>query len=214
MATVGDLFVQIRGRTDGLTKALKGARRRLRSFAASGTGMLAGIAAGFGAWKLGSVIMGQLLTESDEFRENWAKLQNTITNLLGELAAELGPILADAVSDMADWLANSEYVENAISGIGTALSEYVIPAIRTAIGWLETGSNYLAEWLEYFMGVEKQREALAQGVDMGEIEALVAERRARGARGSGPELAGAGAGGGGMSDQYLREIRDRIEVPR
>lgn len=180
--------------------------------------MLAGIAAGFGAWKLFDTIMGQLLANSSEFRESWAKLQNTINDILGKLAEELGPILAEAVSDMADWIENSDYVKDLIEGIGVALSEYVIPAIRTAVGWLEDGSNYLAEWFEWFMGVEEQRNKLAQPVDMGEIEAMVAARGgfAQPSRSRvGFEVAGGSMfGSDGRALNYLATIADRTEVPR
>lgn len=212
MATVGDLFVQIRGKTDGLTKALRGARRRLKAFASSGAGMVAGVAAGLGAWKLFDTIMGHLLSSSGEFRESWANLQNTISDIMSELAETLGPILADAVNGMAEWLETSEFAHNAIEGIGIALEEYVIPAIKTAVEWLETGSNMLADWITELTGVNDEMEALAAPVAQSDIDALVAERAARGARGSSgdPLLAGFDT----TATSYLRDIRDRVEVPR
>ena len=47
MANVGDLFVNVRARTTALTRGLRSARRSVRRFASSTTGLLSGIAAGF-----------------------------------------------------------------------------------------------------------------------------------------------------------------------
>ena len=166
MAVVGDLFVQVKANTAALTKGLAGARRSLRRFSRSGAGLLAGVAAGFGAWKLGSKVLGTMMHTSQEFREAWANVHNAVNGLLADLGAELGPILADGLNSLTEWLSTSEYLQDTISGLGQVMRDVVFPAVRAVVNLLESGSDTLAGWINRLTGVTEEWEKLQQPVDL------------------------------------------------
>lgn len=222
MAVVGDLFVQVRARTDSLTKGLRNARRSLQSFSRTGAGLIAGVAAGFSAWKIADRVLGTMMHSSAEFRDAWAGVQNTVNALLAELGAELGPILAEGLNDLNEWVKNSDYLRDIIEGLGIALREYVFPAVKDIVAAFERGSTVLAGWISDLTGVTDEWERLQKPVNTREIEAA-AQARGVGA-GTGFDRPSQVTAGlqvlrrhGTLDPQlaaYLDRIANNVETPR
>ena len=220
MANVGDLFVNVRARTSALTKGLQGARRRMSNFAKSSGGMIAGIAAGFGLFKLGEKVLGAMVYHSDEFGSAWANINNVIQEMLGELANELGPTLAEGVNGLADWMKNSEGLRDLFKGIGMVFDSVLIPGAQKFFEWMSKASDFVADAISWATGVTKTQKNLAMGLDEnGDISWEAAEKSARANPNSRGALMAkasraAAAGDSAASEMYLRQIRDRLEVPR
>ena len=171
--SIGNLFINVKATTGQFTKSLGNIRRRLRTFATSGMGMIAGIAAGFGAWKIGSTIFGQLLAHNKEFRESWAKVQNTVMDLIANLANKFGPAFADGLNALAEWLETSTFIESVFDGISTAL-EYIGPLLKDMLDGLVTAQDKLAEFFNWATGTTAQAEENAKGISIDELRQLQA----------------------------------------
>ena len=173
MATVCDLFVNVRAKTGMLTKALSKTRRRLTRFARSGQGMIAGVAAGFGAFKVGNFILGQMFAHSTEFRQAWAKIINLAGDFGKKLAEKVGPQLAAGVNFLADWLEKTGYVEDLFDGISAAI-DLIAPAFKQAFEWIDKAATGLGDLLSLLDGTKAERDKLGQGITREELQALQA----------------------------------------
>jgi hypothetical protein len=219
MANVGDLFVNVRARTSALTKGLQGARRRMSNFAKSSGGMIAGIAAGFGLFKLGEKFLGAMVYHSEEFGQAWANINNVIQEMLGELANELGPVFAQGANDLADWMKNSEGLRDLFEGLGMVFESVLIPGARKFFEFMDKASTIIADAISWATGVSETQQNLAMGLDEnGDISWQAAERTAQDQTRRGALMAKAArasaAGDSAASEMYLRQIRDRLEVPQ
>jgi len=219
MANVGDLFVNVRARTSALTKGLQGARRRMSNFAKSSGGMIAGIAAGFGLFKLGEKFLGAMVYHSEEFGQAWANINNVIQEMLGELANELGPVFAQGANDLADWMKNSEGLRDLFEGLGMVFESVLIPGARKFFEFMDKASTLIADAINWATGVSETQQNLAMGLDEnGDISWQAAERTAQDQTRRGALMAKAArasaAGDSAASEMYLRQIRDRLEVPQ
>ena len=165
MANVGDLFVNVRARTSALTKGLQGARRRMSNFAKSSGGMIAGIAAGFGLFKLGEKLLGAMVYHSEEFGQAWANINNVIQEMLGELANELGPVFAQGANDLADWMKNSEGLRDLFEGLGMVFESVLIPGARKFFEFMDKASTLIADAINWATGVSETQQNLAMGLD-------------------------------------------------
>ena len=149
MANVGDLFINVRAKTSGLTKGLRSARRSLANFAKSGTSIIAGIGAAFGIFKVFKFIMGSLIGHSEEFRAEWAKIGTTIAEAGASFAKEFGPGLAKGLSSLAEWLGTSEAIRDLFRGMGIAL-EFLQPIFnglaKSFMFWQKAIEKFLS-WL-------------------------------------------------------------------
>ena len=173
MATVGDLFVNVRAKTGALTKALGKTRRRLTRFARSGQGMIAGVAAGFGAFKVGNFILGQMFAHSTEFRQAWAKIINLAGDFGKKLAAKVGPQLAAGINFLAAWLEKTGYIDDLFDGISAAI-DLIGPAFKGAFKWIEWAIKRYEYLLDLIMGTSAKREKLGQGITREELQAMQA----------------------------------------
>ena len=106
MASVGDLFVNVRAKTQGLNSGLKKANRSISSFAGTAAKSLGAIAAGFAIFKtlkkVGGMFFSSLMYKSEEFRSAWANLNNQLVATFGKLAQRWGPALANVLDSLAE----------------------------------------------------------------------------------------------------------------
>ena len=219
MAVVGDLFVNVRARTGGLTKGLRRARQKMQTFGKSAGGIITGLAAGFGLFKLGSAAMSALVFHSKDFGEAWARVHNTVNELFKSLAEKIGPVLADGLNSLADWLENSSYIHDLFEGLAHVLQDAVVPAIRWLFDKMEAGADKLAEWITLLTGVRKESDRIGKGftsVDAVQNDAIARGEISKNRRGIIMAQANAqfAAGNSTRGEELLRQIRDRIEVPR
>ena len=220
MANVGDLFINVRAKTGALQKGLRNARRSLKTFAKSAGGIVAGIGAAFGVFKLFSFAMGSLIGHSRDFRRSWAEIRNAITEAGAEFATQFGPQLSRGLSDLSKWVATSESLRLIIAGIGPLFTDIIIPAVRTLWKILEPLQRLLAWIIEHTGGTSKQMKDLGIGIsdpDDTRIRGGGAGRRPRnndpGTIGSvaawGRSQAGQDAG-----NRWLQTIAENVEVPK
>ena len=215
MANVGDLFINVRAKTSGLTKGLRSARRSLANFAKSGTSIIAGIGAAFGIFKVFKFLMGSLIGHSAEFREAWAKIGTVIAEAGASFAKEFGPGLAKGISDLAEWLATSDAIRDTFRGMGIAL-EFLKPIFdglaKSFMFWQKTIEKFL-NWLN---GSGEQMAALGQGITPQELQSM-------GVPGSGPDQKrrDAAARAATSTDtltaeflKYQKRIAERVEIPK
>ena len=219
MATAGDIFVNVRAKTSALTKGLKAARRKLSAFAKSASGMFVGIAAVFGIFKLGQKLLGAMVYHSDEFRAAWAALNNAATKMMMTLAEKIGPALASGANQLADWLANSATLRDYFAMIGEVITETLIPAAKTFFGFMDRASDGIADMISELTGVNQTQRNLEQGLQADGTSVVDAaydqaqDRTRRGALMAKYNAANV-AGNSAAAEMYLRQIRDRVEVPR
>ena len=163
MANVGDLFINVRAKTSGLTKGLRSARRSLTNFARSGTAIIAGIGAAFGVFKLFDFLMGSLIGHSKEFREAWAEIGTVFAELGGEFAKEFGPSLAKGISDLAEWLATSDAIRDTFRGMGEALDFLgpIFDGLAKSFMWWQ---KQLEKFMNWLAGSEKTMKDLGVGI--------------------------------------------------
>ena len=104
MASIGDLFVSVRAKTQGLDKGLRKANRSIKSFSRSAAGALAVLGAGFLGFKgiqaVFSRFFSSLMYHSDEFRTAWIKMSNTMRETFAKLAVQWGPRLAKMIESL------------------------------------------------------------------------------------------------------------------
>lgn len=218
MAVIGDLFVNVRARTAALTKGLGRARRQLGKFARSGTGMIAGLAAGFGLFKVGQAALGAMVYHSDEFRAAFANARNTINLLLAEMATKLGPVLAEGINGFNEWMASSDYVHDVMSGLVVVIRK-IGQALRGIAGFMDKTSTKIADVISRFTGVSQTQRDLERGLQADgrtTAQAIADEAERVGRRGALMAQArmAFAAGDQTTGEALLRQIRDRIEVPR
>ncbi len=217
MANVGDLFVNVRARTTALTRGLRSARRSVRRFATSTTGLLAGIGAGLLGFKAFSFVMGSLITGSKEFREQFARLKNTITDLGQEFARRFGTQLASGVSDLADWLATSEKLREVIEGIGPLFTDVIIPAVQMLARILDPVAEAIAAIINEVTGVNSEMRKLGKGIsDPSEIESATRFRSSIGVRSREQRfaLAAQNEETTRLAEIYFRRMDEKTAVPR
>ena len=218
MAVVGDLFVNVRARTAALTKGLGRAHRQLGKFARSGTGMIAGLAAGFGVFKLGETVLGRIVYHSDDFREAWANARNGINDLLAEMATKLGPVMAEGINGFNEWMESSDYVHDVFEGLVVLIGK-IGKGMRVVADFMDKASTKIADVINEFTGVNETQRRLEKGLqaDGRTTAQAIADEAARGGR-RGALMAQArqafAAGDETRGEALLRQIRDRIEVPR
>jgi hypothetical protein len=215
MANVGDLFINVRAKTSGLTKGLRSARRSLANFARSGTAIIAGIGAAFGVFKLFDFLMGSLIGHSKEFREAWAKIGTEIAGLGADFAKEFGPALAKGISDLAEWLATSEAIRDTFRGMGEALDflSPIFDGLAKSFMWWQKQIEKFMNWLagsEEIMAKAGQAitpEALARMDTGGMTPRLIRELA--------PTMAGLDIDSL-MAEQikYSKQIAGRVEIPQ
>lgn len=106
MSNVGDLFVSVRARTDGLRKGLRKSGAMLKRFSRSTTALVGGLAAGYlglkGVMAVASLGFQSIIFHSKEAREGWGKLNNAIRNALERFAVTVGPKIGEVLTDWAD----------------------------------------------------------------------------------------------------------------
>ena len=218
MANVGDLFINVRAKTSGLTKGLRSARRSLTKFARSGTGIIAGIGGAFGIFKTFQFMMGSLIGNSKEFREAWARVGIAINEAGADFARQFGTSLAEGLDDLSKWVSESQALRDVIGGIGPLFTDVIIPAISGAYAALEPFRIALAAIIEDIMGLPSQMDKLGEGISPEELE-----RINKGTSGMSPrfirEMGEATAGidvDGLMAQQvaYTKQIASRVEVPK
>jgi hypothetical protein len=216
MANVGDLFINVRAKTSGLTKGLRSARRSLANFARSGTGIIAGIGAAFGIFKTFDFMMGSLIGHSKEFRESWAQLQTSINEAGQEFAMQFGPQLAQGISDLSKWVSESQALRDVFAGIGPLFTDIIIPAISAAYQAMQPFANALADIISEMTGVNEEMRKAGQAITPGELRALSIPR-------SGPaaEARALGAQKATSRDylnaemlKYQKRIAERVEIPK
>ena len=172
MANVGDLFINVRAKTSGLTKGLRSARRSLANFAKSGTGIIAGIGGAFGIFKTFQFLMGSLIGNSKEFREAWARVGIAINEAGAEFARQFGTSLAEGLDDLAKWVSESQALRDVIGGIGPLFTDVIIPAISGAYTALEPFRLGLAAIIEDIMGLPSKMDKLGEGISPEELERI------------------------------------------
>ena len=215
MANVGDLFINVRAKTSGLTKGLRSARGSLANFARSGTAMIAGIGAGFGIFKGLQFIMGSLIGHSAEFRESWAKIQTQVNQIGQEFAKEFGPALAKGISDLSEWLATSEAVHDTFRGMGETLTllRPITNGLAKSFNWWQKQAE---EGFNYLFGVREEMAKVRGPISPEELRALSVPR-------SGPagEARALGAQRATSRDylnaemlKYQKRIAERVEIPK
>ena len=218
MANVGDLFINVRAKTSGLTKGLRSARRSLTKFARSGTGIIAGIGGAFGIFKTFQFMMGSLIGNSKEFREAWARVGIAINEAGAEFARQFGTSLAEGLDDLAKWVSESQALRDVIGGIGPLFTDIIIPAISTAYKLLEPFRLALAAIIEDIMGLPSQMDKLGEGISPEELASIN-----KGTGGMTPRLmremgeATAGLDTDSLMAQqvaYTKQIASRVEVPK
>jgi hypothetical protein len=217
MANVGDLFVNVRARTTALTRGLRSARRSVRRFASSTTGLLSGIAAGFVGFKTFSFIMGSLITGSKEFREEFANIKNAITDAGQVFARQFGGQLASGLSDLSDWIANSQTLREIFEGIGPLFTDVIIPAVKVLSNILEPFRRLLAWMIENVTGTTAKMKELEQGItDPSQIESSDTFRQAVGVTRrtqQGMDFGNTQAGQD-YAMKWFRRLDERTAVPR
>jgi len=217
MANVGDLFVNVRARTTALTRGLRSARRSVRRFASSTTGLLSGIAAGFVGFKTFSFIMGSLITGSKEFREEFANIKNAITDAGQVFARQFGGQLATGLSDLSDWIANSQTLREIFEGIGPLFTDIIIPAVKGLSAILEPFRRLLAWMIENVTGTTAKMKELEQGItDPSQIESSDTFRQAVGVTRrtqQGIDFGNTQAGQDAAM-KWFRRLDERTAVPR
>tara|TARA_R110000803_G_scaffold185572_1_gene247947 strand:- start:263 stop:910 length:648 start_codon:yes stop_codon:yes gene_type:complete len=215
MANVGDLFINVRAKTSGLTKGLRGARRSLANFAKSGTGIIAGIGSAFGIFKTFQFLMGSLIGHSKEFREAWAKIGKALADIGKSFAKEFGPALAKGIDRLAEWLTTSEAIQDTFSGMGEAL-EFLEPLFDGLQKSFMFWQRAIEKFLTWMMGSNAEMQKASQGFSPAEVRAMSIPR-------SGPEFEARKAGAQkATSRDYLmdemlkhqKRIAERVEVPK
>ena len=218
MANVGDLFINVRAKTSGLTKGLRSARRSLSNFAKSGTSIIAGIGAAFGIFKVFKFLMGSLIGHSQEFRTAWAKIGTAVAEAGASFAKEFGPGLAKGLSSLSEWLGTSEAIRDVFKGMGIAL-EFLKPIFdglaKSFMFWQKT----LEKFLTWLGGSKETMKDLGVGItDPSQIQGKEEFKREVGS----PTRHGFGAGvdfgnsaaGQEYASKWLQTIAERVEVPK
>ena len=216
MANVGDLFINVRAKTSGLTKGLRSARRSLANFARSGTGIIAGIGAAFGIFKTFDFMMGSLIGHSKEFRESWAQLQTSINEAGQEFAKQFGPQLAQGVADLSKWVSESETLRDVFAGIGPLFTDIIIPAISAAYNAMQPFANALADIISDMTGVTEEMRKAGQAITPEELARMdTGGMTPRLIRELAPTMAGLDIDSL-MAEQikYSKQIAGRVEVPQ
>jgi hypothetical protein len=216
MANVGDLFINVRAKTSGLTKGLRSARRSLANFARSGTGIIAGIGAAFGIFKTFDFMMGSLIGHSKEFRESWAQLQTSINEAGQEFAMQFGPQLAQGVADLSKWVSESQALRDVFAGIGPLFTDIIIPAISAAYQAMQPFANALADMISDMTGVTEEMRKAGQAITPEELARMDAGGMTpRTVNNLAPTMAGLDIDSL-MAEQikYSKQIAGRVEVPK
>ena len=216
MANVGDLFINVRAKTSGLTKGLRSARRSLANFARSGTGIIAGIGAAFGIFKTFDFMMGSLIGHSKEFRESWAQLQTSINEAGQEFAKQFGPQLAQGVADLSKWVSESETLRDVFAGIGPLFTDIIIPAISAAYNAMQPFANALADIISDMTGVTEEMRKAGQAITPEELARMdTGGMTPRLINSLAPTMAGLDIDSL-MAEQikYSKQIAGRVEVPQ
>ena len=216
MANVGDLFINVRAKTSGLTKGLRSARRSLANFARSGTGIIAGIGAAFGIFKTFDFMMGSLIGHSKEFRESWAQLQTSINEAGQEFAKQFGPQLAQGVADLSKWVSESQALRDVFAGIGPLFTDIIIPAISAAYQAMQPFANALADMISDMTGVTEEMRKAGQAITPEELARMDAGGMTpRTVNNLAPTMAGLDIDSL-MAEQikYSKQIAGRVEIPQ
>ena len=216
MANVGDLFINVRAKTSGLTKGLRSARRSLANFARSGTGIIAGIGAAFGIFKLFDFMMGSLIGHSKEFRESWAQLQTSINEAGQEFAKQFGPQLAQGVADLSKWVSESQTLRDVFAGIGPLFTDIIIPAISAAYQAMQPFANALADMISDMTGVTEEMRKAGQAITPEKLARMDAGGMTpRTVNNLAPTMAGLDIDSL-MAEQikYSKQIAGRVEIPQ
>lgn len=166
--SVGNLFVNVRARTQGFSKALSNVRRRLRTFATSGMGLLAGMGAAFLTWRAGVTIFANMLARSKEMRTAWAGVKNTINEMIGEFVDRFGPSIAKGLNDFKEWMTSSEYVRDVFDGMVLG-AELVVDSVKAMIKWFDDGVKRYTKFFDFISGTTAKREELGQGLTMKQL---------------------------------------------
>ena len=219
MANVGDLFINVRAKTSGLTKGLRGARRSLANFAKSGTGIIAGIGGAFGIFKTFQFLMGSLIGHSKEFREAWAKIGTALAGIGKSFAKEFGPALARGISDLAEWLATSDAIQDTFRGMGEALKflEPIFDGLAKSFMFWQKAIEKFLNWLN---GSDEKMKDLGVGItDPSQLPSEEAFKQSTGATkrhgfGAGMEFGNSSEGQAFANDYWLKTIAQRVEVPK
>ena len=215
MANVGDLFINVRAKTSGLTKGLRSARRSLSNFAKSGTSIIAGIGAAFGIFKVFKFLMGSLIGHSEEFRTAWAKIGKAVAEAGASFAKEFGPGLAKGLSSLAEWLGTSEAIRDVFRGMGIAL-EFLKPIFdglaKSFMFWQKT----LEKFMNWISGTSAEWDAAQQGITPEQLQSMkipasgpAADRRALGASNA--------TSRDSLTAEFLKyqkRIAENVEVPK
>lgn len=215
MANVGDLFINVRAKTGALQKGLRSARRSLSKFAKSGTGIIAGIGGAFGIFKTFQFLMGSLIGHSQEFREAWAKVGAAVAEIGADFAKQFGPPLAEGLSKLAEWLSTSEAIQQLFEGMGIAL-KFLEPIFDGLAKSFMFWQNAIEKFLRWLNGTDAAMDELGKGItDPSQIQDKTSFRNEIGTRGvaRGMEL-GADSDALQFSNRYLKEIAQRVEVPK
>ena len=215
MANVGDLFINVRAKTGALQKGLRSARRSLSKFAKSGTGIIAGIGGAFGIFKTFQFLMGSLIGHSQEFREAWAKVGAAVAEIGADFAKQFGPPLAEGLSKLAEWLSTSEAIQQLFEGMGMAL-KFLEPIFDGLAKSFMFWQKAIEKFLRLINGTDAAMDALGQGItDPSQIQDKDSFRKEIGTQGvaRGMEL-GADSDALQFSNRYLKEIAQRVEVPK
>ena len=216
MANVGDLFINVRAKTSGLTKGLRSARRSLANFARSGTGIIAGIGAAFGIFKTFDFMMGSLIGHSEEFRESWAQLQTSINEAGQEFAMQFGPQLAQGISDLSKWVSESQALRDVFAGIGPLFTDIIIPAISAAYQAMQPFANALADIISDMTGVTEEMRKAGQAITPEELARMdMGGMTPRTVNNLAPTMAGLDIDSL-MAEQikYSKQIAGRVEIPQ
>jgi hypothetical protein len=216
MANVGDLFINVRAKTSGLTKGLRSARRSLANFARSGTGIIAGIGAAFGIFKTFDFMMGSLIGHSKEFRESWAQLQTSINEAGQEFAMQFGPQLAQGISDLSKWVSESQALRDVFAGIGPLFTDIIIPAISAAYQAMQPFANALADIISDMTGVTEEMRKAGQAITPEELARMdMGGMTPRTVNNLAPTMAGLDIDSL-MAEQikYSKQIAGRVEIPQ
>tara|TARA_R110000751_G_scaffold106870_1_gene203028 strand:+ start:650 stop:1309 length:660 start_codon:yes stop_codon:yes gene_type:complete len=219
MANVGDLFINVRAKTSGLTKGLRSARRSLKTFAKSAGGIVAGIGAAFGIFKLFSFAMGSLIGHSRDFRRSWSEIQNAISQAGAEFATQFGPQLSRGLTDLSKWVSESESLRLVIAGIGPLFTDIIIPAVQTLWKLLEPLQKLLAWIIEHTTGTSKQMKDLGLGIsdpDDTRMRGGGVGRRSRDIQYTMGSAAawGRSEAGQAAANRWLQTIAENVEVPK
>lgn len=180
--------------------------------------MIAGLAAGFGVFKVAELVLGRMVYHSDEFREAWANARNGINDLLAEMATKLGPVMAEGINGFNEWMESSDYVHDVMSGLVVVIGK-IGKALKGIAGFMDKTSTKIADVISRFTGVTETQRNLEKGLqaDGRTTAQAIADEAARGGR-RGALMAQArqafAAGDETTGESLLRQIRDRIEVPR